>query len=123
MTLKPFGNRLLVKPDPQAKQIGLIHIPDTVNAENPNYFTMTGVVVDKGDGEWNTDLERKQPIEAEIGQRVTYGRYAGKQVLHNGQIHLIMREPEIIAIADGNELVLPGYQAPAWKAATGSPRS
>ena len=123
MTLKPFGDRLLVKPDSQIRQIGLIHIPDTVRADNPNYFTMTGIVVDKGDGAHDPDSGRKRPIDAEIGARITFGRYAGKQVQHEGQMHLIMRENEVIGIVAGAETILPGYQAPAWKAATWSPRS
>ncbi len=49
--LKPFGDRLIVRPDAKAQTTegGLI-IPDVVTADNPNYFTMTGVVLKLGDG-------------------------------------------------------------------------
>ena len=117
MTLKPFGDRLLVKPDPQKTQIGLIHIPEMVNADNPNYFTMTGVVVDKGAGAYDEELGEIAPIEAEIGERVLFGRFAGKQVQHEGSIHLLMRAPEVLMLVEGDHAVRPGYQAAEWRRA------
>lgn len=114
MTLKPFGDRLLVKPDEQPDKIGAIYVPQTVNADNPNYFTMTGIVVDKGQGGHDEEGQR-QPIEAEIGERVMFNRYAGKQVQHDGVIHLLMRAPEVLGIVVGEHAIRPGYQAAEWK--------
>lgn len=118
MTLKPFGDRLLVLPDPQVTQIGLIHVPETVNAENPNYFTMTGIVIDKGDGAYHEESDRKRPIEAEIGERVLFNRYAGKQVEHEGVTHLLLREGDIKGIVTGVHQIRPGYQDAQWGGAT-----
>jgi len=114
MTLKPFGDRLRVKPDAQPDKIGSIFVPQTVNAENPNYFTMTGIVVDKGQGRYDADLGRVQPIEAEIGERVTFGRFAGNQVQHNGVTHLLLRDKDVIGIVDGSHEIRPGYTEPSW---------
>jgi chaperonin GroES len=115
VTLKPFGDRLLVKPDEQPEKIGSIYVPETVNADNPNYFTMTGIVIDKGQGAWSEEHGRKLPIEVEIGERVLFNRYAGKQVQHNGVLHLLLRVPEVLGIVAGEHFVQPGYQAPTWK--------
>lgn len=49
--LQMFGDRVLV--DPDAKHVtseGGLHIPQTVLADNPNYFNMTGIVLQLGDG-------------------------------------------------------------------------
>lgn len=49
--LQMFGDRVLVDPDPKHEQSeGGLHIPQTVLADNPNYFNMTGIVVKLGDG-------------------------------------------------------------------------
>ena len=48
--LRPFGDRLLVRPDPRPEMAGVIHIPQTVQADNPNFYSMTGTVLKLGDG-------------------------------------------------------------------------
>jgi hypothetical protein len=50
MNLRPIKDQIVVLPDPPVKTFGLIEFPDAVLAENPNYFSMTGVVVKLGDG-------------------------------------------------------------------------
>lgn len=169
--LTMFGDRVLVDPDPKHVQSeGGLHIPETVLADNPNYYTMTGVVVRLGDGVMrhtfqcinclqlapqddgpcpgchqplgnkNTLLfetsDQRYAFGVEVGQRVLFNRYAGKQVhaltvayaLHElperptraqflaTKTHkfLIMRESEILGIVDGKHRILPGYQAPKW---------
>jgi co-chaperonin GroES (HSP10) len=46
-----FGDRLLVRPDAKYETSeGGLHIPQTVLADNPNYYTMTGTLLRLGDG-------------------------------------------------------------------------
>lgn len=49
--LRPHGDRLLVRPDPkhETSEGGLV-ITEVVLADNPNYYTMSGVVLKLGDG-------------------------------------------------------------------------
>jgi co-chaperonin GroES (HSP10) len=49
--LQMFGDRVLIDPDPKHEQSeGGLFIPPAVLKDNPNYYNMTGVVVQLGDG-------------------------------------------------------------------------
>lgn len=108
--IRPIRNQVLVRPDPPPTvSAGGIHIPETVNANNPNYYTMTGVVMATGKGAH--DGEAFHPINVKPGDRVVFSRYAGKQIEVAGrQRVMILRESELIALSDG-EHVQHGYQA------------
>jgi co-chaperonin GroES (HSP10) len=46
-----FGDRVLIDPDPKHEQSeGGLFIPPAVLKDNPNYYNMTGVVLQLGDG-------------------------------------------------------------------------
>lgn len=111
--LKPFGDRIVVRPDAKIDTSeGGLYIPQVVLADNPNYYTMTGVVVRLGDG-YREDVYQCQnqqcgyesrrtvgeycPVckatqklayadsgvhafDVKVGDRVLFGRFAGKQV-------------------------------------------
>lgn len=158
--IRPFGDRILVRPDPQVETIGSIVVPQTVKADNPNYYTMTGTVIRLGDGfrEDVYECQNRQcgyqsrrtvgdycPIckasqkllyadsglhafDVAVGDRVVFGRFAGKQIeVDAGQPwgvptpkYLVIREVEIIGVLSGDEQVLPGYQgAKMGKASSG----
>lgn len=71
--LKPFGDRLIVRPDPKVKETdGGLVIPDVVLSDNPNYFTMTGVVLKLGDG-IREDVYRCQNKQCGYESRRTVG--------------------------------------------------
>lgn len=121
--ITPIKDQILVRPDPVNEvSAGGIYIPETVRADNPNYYTMTGVVIRTGQGNYNADGARV-PVSVQAGDRIVFGRYAGKQIevlnpvpnpmLAGNQpqtLHLLMlREAEIIGRADS--YVEPGYQA------------
>lgn len=49
--IRPYGDRLLVRPDAKhATTDGGLAIPQSVLADNPNWFNMTGTVIKIGDG-------------------------------------------------------------------------
>lgn len=111
MTLRAIGSKVIVRPDaPPEQSEGGILIPQTVNRDNPNYFPMTGTV-----------LSSALP-EFKEGDRIVFGRYAGKQVTWERDTLLVLTHtedsPEILGFADG--YVHQGYQAPKWGKA--SPR-
>lgn len=108
--IRPIKDQVLVRPDP-VKDIteGGIFIPETVRADNPNYYTMTGTVLVTGQGRIE-DGERV-PVSVKAGDRVVFGRYAGKQIdVQRGRV-LMLRESEVIGLADA-VYVEPGYKAP-----------
>jgi co-chaperonin GroES (HSP10) len=65
-----------------------------------------------------TDLER-HPFDVQVGERVMFGRFAGKQVelltpSGDTKRFLIMRESEVLGIVEGEHRITPGYKAPKW---------
>ena len=96
---EPFGDRVLVLPDATpAKTTGLAK-PKS-EEEKPT----EGVVVAAGPGADRTnvvDLERQEvvqhgnPYGVVIGDRVQFPRYAGRDVMHMGVKHLLLRLEEI----------------------------
>ena len=92
---EPFGDRVLVLPDATpAKTTGLAK-PKS-EEEKPT----EGVVVAAGPGA----LNRKTPVPewsggnphgVVIGDRVQFPRYAGRDVMHMGVKHLLLRLEEI----------------------------
>lgn len=114
MNLKPIKDQVVVLPDPQPAQIGLIHVPEIVNADNPNYYTMTGRVVALGRTSYTADGEEEQPFDVQVGERVVFNRYAGKQITceDDGVRYLVMHEHEILGVADDGTDVKPVYMPP-----------
>ncbi|HDN58402.1 MAG: co-chaperone GroES [Candidatus Neomarinimicrobiota bacterium] len=93
MKVKPLADRVVVKPsEPEEKTSGGIILPDTAK-ERPQQ----GKVVAVGPGRV-TDNGTKIPMEVKVGDTVLYGKYAGTEVLIDGEEHLIMRESDILAV-------------------------
>lgn len=186
--VRMFGDRVLVDPDEKhATSEGGLHIPQVVLADNPNYFTMTGIVLRLGDGAMHHTFQcrncnalapqdegpcpgchqplgnhnarifetgERTPFDVQVGDRVLFNRFAGKQVeieipqerhglgpafddkgdalrpftlgevdgirhlLHRAcpktTRMLIMHEPEILGVVEGDHRIVPGYMAPKW---------
>ena len=93
----------------------LIIVPDIVTHDNPNYFTETGRVVALAEHSYTEDGEDARPFDVQVGQRVHFNRYAGKQVTcdDDGVLYLVMVEKEIMAVVDDGVTVFHGYEAPA----------
>jgi len=88
-----LADRVVVKPsEPEEKTSGGIILPDTAK-ERPQQ----GKVVAVGPGRV-TDNGTKIPMEVKVGDTVLYGKYAGTEVLIDGEEHLIMRESDILAV-------------------------
>ena len=85
MKVQPLDERVLVKPIEQDEKVGSIIIPDTAK-EKP----MTGEVVAVG-----TDEEIKKILKA--GDKVLFAKYAGEEIMINGEKHLIIPRDQILA--------------------------
>lgn len=73
--IRPFGDRILVRPDAKHAQTeGGLHIPETVLADNPNYYYVSGVVVKLGDG-YREDVYECCNQQCRYESRRTVGEY------------------------------------------------
>lgn len=88
MSVKPLADRVLVKPAAaEEKSVGGIIIPDTAK-EKP----LKGEVIAVGNGTKDEDMIVKPK------DQVLYGKYAGTEVELDGEVFLIMRQSDILAI-------------------------
>ncbi|MFA5570944.1 MAG: co-chaperone GroES [Sphaerochaetaceae bacterium] len=85
MTIKPMGDRVLIKMEEvEEKTAGGIFIPQTAQEK-----TQVGEVVALGDDE---------SITVTVGQKVMYDKYAGTTIKIDGKDHLILHMGDILAV-------------------------
>ena len=95
MKIKPLHDRVIVKRvEEEEKKKGGIIIPDTAK-EKP----VEGKIMAVGDGKVADD-GKKIALEVKAGDKVLFGKYAGTEIMIDGEEHLIMREDDIIAIVE-----------------------
>ena len=88
MSIKPLADRVLVKPAAaEEKTVGGIIIPDTAK-EKP----LKGEVIAVGNGTKDEEMVVKPK------DQVLYGKYAGTEIEWDGEVYLIMRQSDILAI-------------------------
>ena len=88
MSIKPLADRVLIKPAAaEEKSVGGIIIPDTAK-EKP----LKGEVIAVGNGTKDEDMIVKP------NDTVLYGKYAGTEIELEGEVYLIMRQSDILAI-------------------------
>ncbi len=92
-TLKPLGDRVVVKPvaREEVTKSGIV-LPDTAK-EKPQEGTVLAV----GTGRLTEDGKRL-PMEVKEGDRVLFAKYAGTEVKMNEEELLILSEKDILAI-------------------------
>jgi chaperonin GroES len=97
-SLKPLGDRVVVKPKPKQDRTptGIV-LPDTV-AERPQ----EGSVIAVGTGRL-LDTGQRVPLEVTTGDNVLYAKYSGTEVKLDGEEYLVIREGDLLAIVtNGN---------------------
>ena len=88
MTIKPLADRVLVKPAPaEEKTVSGVIIPDSAK-EKP----LKGEVIAVGSG------TKDEEMVVSVGDNVLYGKYVGTELEINGDVFLIMRQHDIMAI-------------------------
>jgi chaperonin GroES len=96
MKVRPLRDRILVRRiEEQEQRIGGIIIPDTAK-EKPQ----TARVVAVGNGRVN-DKGEVFPLDVGVGDYVLIGKYAGTEIKYEGEDYLILREDEVLGIAEG----------------------
>jgi chaperonin GroES len=93
MSLKPLGDRVLVKRSAaETKTAGGILLPDSAK-EKPR----EGSVIAVGGGKV-ADSGKRVPLTVKKGDRVLFTSYAGNEVKIDGDEFLLMREDDILAV-------------------------
>lgn len=95
MTLKPLGDRVLVKPAPKEEKTSTGLYISSGAQEKPQ----RGQVVAVGAGKMNDKGER-MPIDVHEGDVVIYGKFGGNEVKVDGEDYLLMRADDIYAIVE-----------------------
>ena len=91
--LKPLGDRIVIEVvETEEKTASGIVLPDTAK-EKPQ----EGRVVAVGTGRVLDNGQRVAP-EVEVGDRITFSKYAGTEVKYDGKEYLILRESDILAV-------------------------
>ena len=95
LTLKPLGDRLVVKPIEQEEVTasGII-LPETAK-EKPQ----EGEVLAAGPGKLD-DNGKRVPMEVKVGDRVLYAKYAGTEIKLEDDKVLILKESDVLAIVE-----------------------
>ncbi|TDT69152.1 chaperonin GroES [Hypnocyclicus thermotrophus] len=89
MTIKPLGERVLVKPvELEEKTASGLILPSSSSKEKPT----TGEVIALGKGEKLEDLK--------IKDKVVYSKYAGTEIKDGEEKYLLLNIDDILAIVE-----------------------
>ena len=90
--LKPYGDRILVKPMPEEeKSAGGILLPDSAK-ERPQ----SGEVIAVGPGK--IEDGKRLAMEIKAGDTIVYSKYGGTEIKVDGEDYLILKESDVLAI-------------------------
>lgn len=90
--IKPYGDRILVKPNvEEEKSAGGILLPDSAK-ERPQ----CGEVIAVGNGKMDDGV--RIPIEIKVGDVVIYSKYGGTEYKEDCVDYLILKESDVLAI-------------------------
>ena len=95
MTLKPLGDRVLVKPAPKEEKTSSGLYISSGAQEKPQ----RGTVVAVGEGK-RADNGERIPVDVKAGDRVIYGKFGGNEVKVDGEDYLLMRADDIYAVVE-----------------------
>jgi len=97
---KPLGWKVLVQPNQAKKKTAGGIILSTQSQENEEYLTAHGTILSLGPTAYK-DRDTGQSWEGQwpdVGDRVTYGKYAGQKLVINGVKLLLLNDDEITSI-------------------------
>ena len=96
MTLKPLGDRVLVKPGPPRRRRPRRALYISSGAQEK---PQRGQVVAVGAGKLNDKGERIA-IDVKVGDEVYYGKFGGNEVKIDGEDFLLLRADDIYAVIE-----------------------
>ena len=97
----PLNWKVLVQPNQvKAKTAGGILLPES-SKDNEEYLTAHGAVCALGDLAYrdrDTGKRWRSDVSPKVGDRVTYGKYAGQKIVVKGVKFLLLNDDEITSI-------------------------
>ena len=93
MTLKPLGDRVLVKPAPKEEKTSSGLYISSGAQEKPQ----RGEVVAVGAGKMNGE---RLAMDVKVGDQVYYGKFGGNEVKVDGEDFLLLRADDIYAVIE-----------------------
>ena len=104
----PLNWKVLVQPNQVKKKTASgIHLP-TISQDNEECLTAHGTVCAKGDLAYrdrDTGERWRSEVFPKVGDRITYGKYAGQKLVIKGVKFLLLNDDEITSILpDGVEV-------------------
>jgi len=88
INIKPLADRVLIKPlEAETTTASGLIIPDSAKEKQQE-----GTVIAVGNG------AKDEPMTVKVGDTVLFGKYAGTELVLEGEDYLIMREADILAI-------------------------
>jgi len=93
--LKPLGNRVLLEvvEEETTTPSGIV-LPDSAK-EKPQFAKVVAV----GEGKLLDNGDRL-PVEVNVGDKVLFEKYAGSEITHDGTDYLVLKDTDIIAVAE-----------------------
>jgi chaperonin GroES len=95
MTLKPLGDRVLVKAAPKEERTSTGLYISSGAQEKPQ----RGEVVAVGEGK-RDDNGNRIPMDVKVGDQVFYGKFGGNEVKVDGEDLLLLRADDIYAVIE-----------------------
>jgi chaperonin GroES len=95
MTLKPLGDRVLVKPAPKEEKTATGLYISSGAQEKPQ----RGKVIAVGAGKYDNKGNRI-PMDVKVGDEVFYGKFGGNEVKVDGEDLLLLRADDIYAVVE-----------------------
>lgn len=95
-SIKPLGNRVLVRRSKAKTSRGGILLPDSAQ-EKPR----EGVIAEVGPGKYNEETGKREPLTVKKGDRVLFSSYAGteiKDLAGEDEESLILSEEDLLGI-------------------------
>jgi len=92
INVSPLADRVLVRSLEGHEQTrGGLFIPDTAK-EKPQ----EGEILAVGPGRF--DDGKRVPMDVKVGDKVLFGKYSGTEVVIDGELLLILRESDVLAV-------------------------
>ncbi len=95
MTLKPLGDRVLVKPAPKEEKTATGLYISSGAQEKPQ----RGEVIAVGAGKLD-DNGNRMTMDVKVGDQVFYGKFGGNEVKVDGEDLLLLRVDDIYAVIE-----------------------
>ena len=95
MKLRPLQDRILVQRVKEEENTkGGIIIPDTAKEKS-----IEGTVIAAGNGKLS-EAGKRIALDVKKGDRILFGKYSGTEVKIEGEEYLIMREDDVLGVAE-----------------------